>query len=60
MQEFARAHWEMSQFSFSFCCFAGDAEVYTQVIRDEQCHGSKTSVIMNSVALDCDVEAGEI
>lgn len=33
-KEFARAHWEMSQFSyFVFHHFAGAAKVYTQVIR---------------------------
>ena len=50
----------MSQFSFVFCSFARDAGVYTQVIHNEQCGGSKTSIVMNSIALDREVNAGKI
>ena len=59
-KEFSRAHWKMSQFSFVFCSFARDAGVYTQVIHNEQCGGSKTSIVMNSIALDREVNTGKI
>lgn len=59
-KEFSRAHWKMSQFSFAFCSFARDAGVYTQVIHNEQPGGSKTSIVMNSIARDREVKAGKI
>lgn len=60
-KEFARPHREMSQyFFFGLCHFAGDAKVNTRVIHNEQCCGSKTAIVINSVTLDHDVEAGEI
>ena len=34
--------------------------MYTQVIHNEQCGGSKTSIVMNSIALDHEVHAGKI
>ena len=50
----------MSQFSFAFCSFARDAGVYTAVIHNEQPGGSKTSIVMNSIARDREVKAGKI
>lgn len=51
----------MSQFCyFVFCHFTADVNARTQVTRNEQCAAVKPALVMNAVALGCDVEIGDI
>jgi hypothetical protein len=51
----------MSQFCyFVFCHFAADVNARTQVTYNEQCAAVKPALVMNVVALGCDVEIGDI
>lgn len=51
----------MSQFCyFAFCHFTADVHARTQVIHNEPHAAVKPALVMNIVALGCDVEVGDI